>query len=77
MTVIEIPDDCAAALTNKAAEEGLSLEQWLRKLAGECESPKAQMTPQQAIERIREFRRHLKPDLDGLTIRDYLERDRE
>ena len=33
MTVIEIPDDQAAALKAKAAAEGLSLEAWLRKLA--------------------------------------------
>jgi hypothetical protein len=34
MTVIELPDDQAAALKEKAAVEGLSLEDWLRNLAG-------------------------------------------
>ncbi len=35
MTVIEIPDDQAAALKAKAAAQGLSLEAWFRKLAEE------------------------------------------
>ena len=33
MTVIELPDEQAAALQAKAAAEGLSLEAWLLKLA--------------------------------------------
>jgi len=33
MTVIELPDEQAAALKEKAAAEGLSLEAWLQKLA--------------------------------------------
>jgi plasmid stability protein len=33
MTVIEIPDEQAAALKARAAAEGLSLEDWFRKLA--------------------------------------------
>jgi hypothetical protein len=35
MTVIEIPDQQAAALKAKAAAQGLSLEDWFRKLAGD------------------------------------------
>jgi hypothetical protein len=35
MTVIEIPDDQAAALKAKAAAQGLTLEAWLGKLAEE------------------------------------------
>jgi plasmid stability protein len=35
MTVIEIPDEQAAALRARAAEHGLSLEAWLRRLAEE------------------------------------------
>ena len=34
MTLLQIPDDQAAALHAKAAAEGLTLEAWLRKLAG-------------------------------------------
>jgi hypothetical protein len=33
MTVIEIPDEQAAALKAKAAAEGLTLEAWLNQLA--------------------------------------------
>ena len=35
MTVLEIPDDQAAALKAKAAAQGLSLEVWLKNLAEE------------------------------------------
>jgi plasmid stability protein len=41
MTVITLPDEQAAALKAKAAAEGLSLEEWLGKLA----------TPESAAER--------------------------
>ncbi len=34
MTLIQIPDDQAAALEAKAAAQGLTLEAWLRNLAG-------------------------------------------
>jgi hypothetical protein len=34
MTLIQIPDDQAAALQAKAAAQGLTLEAWLRNLAG-------------------------------------------
>ena len=34
MTSIQIPDEQAAALQAKAAAQGLTLEAWLRKLAG-------------------------------------------
>lgn len=33
MTIIELPDDQAAALTAKAAAEGMVLKDWLKKLA--------------------------------------------
>ena len=33
MTVIELPDDQAAALKAKAAAQGLSLEDWFKQLA--------------------------------------------
>jgi len=36
MTVIEIPDDQAAALKARAAAEGLTLAAWLSKLAAEA-----------------------------------------
>jgi hypothetical protein len=36
MTVIELPDDQAAALKAKAAAQGLTLEDWFKCLAGEA-----------------------------------------
>jgi hypothetical protein len=48
MTVIELPDEQAAALTAKAAEDGLSLQDWLGKLA---ETRKAESAPaEQSLE---------------------------
>jgi plasmid stability protein len=40
MTVIELPDEQAAALKAKAAAEGLTLEAWLNQLA--CAGPSAE-----------------------------------
>lgn len=39
MTVIELPDETAAALAAKAAADGLSLEAWLKRLAAGQEAP--------------------------------------
>ena len=39
MTVIELPDEQAAALKAKASAAGLTLEAWLQKLAAEQERP--------------------------------------
>ena len=39
MTVIELPDEQAAALKAKAAAFGLTLEAWLQKLAEQEEPP--------------------------------------
>ena len=42
MTVIEIPDDLAAALQARAAAQGLTLKAWFGKLAAESRSPRRQ-----------------------------------
>jgi len=39
MTIIELPDEQAAALKAKANAPGLSLEAWLQQLAAEQEAP--------------------------------------
>jgi hypothetical protein len=44
MTVIEIPDNQAAALKSRAASQGLTLTAWLAKLAEEAAMP-AQRRP--------------------------------
>ena len=44
MTVIELPDDQAAALTAKAAADGMLLKDWLGKLATTKTAEPAQTT---------------------------------
>jgi hypothetical protein len=39
MTVIELPDDQAAALTARAAAQGLTLADWFKSLAVETSAP--------------------------------------
>jgi antitoxin component of MazEF toxin-antitoxin module len=45
MTVIELPDDQAAALKARAAAQGLTLEAWFEKLS-RVEAPVGQSRPQ-------------------------------
>jgi hypothetical protein len=78
MAVIEIPDGEAAALAAKAATEGLSLADWLKKLADVPEnSDDAIRRAHEAAEGIREIGRRSKPDPDGSTVFDYLRQDRQ
>lgn len=74
MTVIEIPDDQAAALKAKAAAQGLSLNAWLEKLAAEDEGQamKPRKSPQDAAAHILELQKRVKPDPEGWTIKDYI-----
>jgi len=72
MTVIEIPDERAAALRQKAALQGLSLKDWLTKLA-DMDTPRkplksgrgmlAKCGPAPSIEDIREARRAMFQDV--------------
>jgi hypothetical protein len=48
MTVIEIPDEQAAALRQKAALQGLSLKDWLAKLA-DVETPRKPLKSSRGI----------------------------
>jgi hypothetical protein len=72
MTVIQIPDEQAAALKAKAAAEGLTLEEWLRKLAEPEATTKDVLAAQQAAARIFELQKRVKPDPEGWTVRDYI-----
>jgi hypothetical protein len=45
MTVIELPDDQAAALKAKAAAQGLTLEAWFKKLAEPKRRPAKPLQP--------------------------------
>jgi len=76
MTVIELPDQQAEALKAKAAAQGLTLEQWLKRLADEEPISIAPVSPQEAADRILELQKLVKPDPEGWTIRDYINRNR-
>ena len=76
MTVIEIPDEQAAALKAKAAAQGLTLESWLLKLAGQDAPADKTKRAQAAAMRIREISNRSKPDPEGWTVHDYIDRDR-
>jgi len=69
---IELPDDQAAALKAKLSEQGLSVEEWVKNLV-ETEAPR--QTPgavQEAVARILELQKHVKPDPEGWTVKDYI-----
>ena len=71
---IDLPDQKAAALTERATAYGLTLEEWIARqlLNGEAEAPVP--TPQEAAAHLRALREHVKPDPDGWTIRDHIDR---
>ena len=72
---IELPDELGTALQAKAAAQGLSIEDWFRKLA-EPEAEKKTLTPQQAAARILEIQKRSKPDPEGWTVHDYINHGR-
>ncbi|MDR3568553.1 MAG: hypothetical protein P4L43_11050 [Syntrophobacteraceae bacterium] len=77
MTVtINIPDERAAALRAQAAVHGLSLEEWIERLAAQEEVPDPVLAAQTAAERILEIQKRVKPDPEGLTVHDYINCDR-
>ena len=76
MTVIELPDQQAAALKAKAAAQGLTLEAWLQHLAGEEAYSIAARSPKEAAARIFQLQKRVKPDPEGWTVHDYINRDR-
>ena len=76
MTVIELPDQQAAALKARAAAKGLTLEEWLKQLADEEAFSIAPPSPQEAAARILQLQKRVKPDPEGWTVHDYINRDR-
>ena len=68
---IELPDEVGATLQAKAAAQGLSLENWFRKLA-EAETMRETKSPQEAAARILEIQKRSKPDPEGWTVQDYI-----
>ncbi|MGA2589869.1 MAG: hypothetical protein ABSH32_08150 [Bryobacteraceae bacterium] len=80
MTVIELPDEQAAALKAKAAAEGLSLEAWLNKLAATepvAAEPAAARPLQTAADIILASMRNVPPEImatmpeDGASQHDH------
>jgi plasmid stability protein len=76
MTVIQLPDEQAAALKARAAAQGLTVEAWLQKLAGEESPSSATRSPQEAAARILQLQKHVKPDPEGWTVHDYINHGR-
>ena len=76
---IDIPDQQAAALSEKAAAQGMTLERWFQKVAEkEAGRPDAQENPRSqgqhgsVVEEMRKLRASIKPDPEGWTTRDYV-----
>ena len=76
MTIIELDDDLAAALRAKAEAQHLKLEDWFRTLTGMSSGSSDAQQRQAAAARIREISSRTKPDPDGWTVKDYIDRDR-
>ena len=72
MTVIELPDDQAAALRAKAEAQGLTLTAWLQTLAESDLSQQKPGSAKDAVARILELQKHVKPDPEGWTAKDYI-----
>ena len=74
---IELQDDQAAALKAKAAAAGLTLAEWIQKLA-EREAPnlseqsKTDVQAGSVVDEMRRLRSRVKPDPEGWTTRDYV-----
>ena len=75
MTVIELPDEQAAALRAKAAAAGLTLEAWLNKLASA--EPSAERPLQTAADIVLARMRNVPPEImatmpeDGASQHDH------
>jgi hypothetical protein len=76
MTVIELPGQQAEALKARAAAQGLTLEAWLKHLADEAAFLLASRSPREAAARILQLQKRVKPDPEGWTVHDYINRDR-
>ena len=76
MTVIELPDRQAKVLTARAAALGLTLKEWLRRLADEEAMSFPPLAPREAAARILQLQLRVKPDPEGWTVHDYIDRDR-
>jgi hypothetical protein len=76
MAVIELPDEQAAALKARAAAEGLDLESWLGRLAVSEQKTAATQNSRSVLDEMNALRARIRPDPEGWTTRDYVQRDR-
>ncbi len=71
MTVIELSDEEAAALKAKAAAAGLTLEAWLKQLAGAETEPSAEERPlQTAADIVLRHMRKVPPEIMAAMPKD-------
>ena len=68
MTVIELPDEQAAALKAKAAAVGLTLEAWLKKLA--AAEPSDEQPLQTAADIVLSHMRNVPPEIMATMPKD-------
>ncbi|MEO7651956.1 MAG: hypothetical protein ABIZ80_15950 [Bryobacteraceae bacterium] len=76
---IEISEKSAVLLTQQAAAHGKSLEAWVEELAiekAQTGGTTRQSKTRAAAEGILELQKHVKPDPEGWTIRDYIDHGR-
>ena len=70
MTVIELPDEQAAALKAKAAAEGLTLEAWLKQLASADPSRSAEHPMKTAADIVLGRMRNVPPEIMATMPKD-------
>ena len=76
---IQVSDKSAAMLKQQAAAQGLSLEAWVDEIVREkglALGTTRHAKIRAAAEGIRELQKHVKPDPEGWTIRDYIDHGR-
>jgi len=78
--IIEISDESAVLLRRQASAHGLTVAAWVQTLAFEKakpnDAPPVPNNVQAAVSRILELQKHVKPDPEGWTIRDYIDHGR-
>ncbi|MBS1831551.1 MAG: hypothetical protein JST65_02500 [Acidobacteria bacterium] len=75
---IEIKGKAAELLASQAAAQGTTVEELVEVMVLERAAAELQILLRRkaAVKGIREFRKHVKPDPDGWTIRDYIDHGR-
>jgi hypothetical protein len=76
---IELSDESAALLKQQADAHGVTVDAWVQALAREkarIDEVHSGRQKAQAAARILEIQKRVKPDPDGLTVRDYIDHSR-